>query len=324
MAESRLFTSVAKNINNPNRRLRAVTRRRFISNLAVGAAGAALALQGSGSAFAAGKDSGLITLDALLITYLSPAPGTEGQVHYAFLPDYSMTLGFRSLNNPDIALRARVAGEGEGIGQGVWQFASQRVDGALTVYPHAPENQRDGVIMNPPHLPENAAFYGLFRPILQVKGNARNASFRLVDPGGTFVATAKTLTDFFAADTANALKSQYVFNPTALLAPRYTLAAQTGTASGFKLTATAERKAPPDLTAKTTARIIGQTGFTSDAFKQAFAVGSNLEVTHYARQDSKGKILDVEADLQSDTPHFINFFWDRIFRTFVIVPDSPL
>src|ERR1700754_568275 len=155
MAESRSTTFIVNNT---------LTRRRFIRRASIGAAGAALALRGSGNAFAAGKDSGHITLDALLITYFSPALGTDGTVQFTFRPNYTMTVGLRAVNNPDIALRARVAPADEGVGQGVWQAASQRVAGALTIQPHAPTNESFGITTRPPNLPENTAFYGLFRP----------------------------------------------------------------------------------------------------------------------------------------------------------------
>jgi hypothetical protein len=45
------------------------------------------------------------------------------------------------------------------------------------------------------------------------------------------------------------------------------------------LTRRAEPNGPENLTASVTARIIEQTGFESEILKQAFAIGSDLEIT---------------------------------------------
>src|SRR5258706_9682416 len=105
MADSRSTASIVKKINHPRCTFATVTRRRFIRNAALGAVGAAFAASGVESAFAGGN-VGHITLDALLITYFGSPLGTSGSVRYTFRPNYSMTLGLRSMNNPDIALRA--------------------------------------------------------------------------------------------------------------------------------------------------------------------------------------------------------------------------
>ena len=63
-----------------------------------------------------------------------------------------------------------------------------------------------------------------------------------------------------------------------------------------------------------TAKIIDQTGFDTDALKQAFAVGSDLELTYHSTQETKGKLLTVRLTLESTS----DIYWDRVFKTFVL------
>src|ERR1700742_4076826 len=152
MAKSKSSLSVIRAINS-NNRLSAVSRRRFIHQAAVGTAGAALMLGNAGNLLAGSKDVGQITLDGLLITYFGSPLGTDGSVNYTFRPSYSMTLGFRSLNNPDITLSAGAPPEGKSISQGVRVAASRQVEDALTIYPHSHPNERYGVTVRQPALP---------------------------------------------------------------------------------------------------------------------------------------------------------------------------
>lgn len=305
----------------PMRRIKRtrLSRRSFIRNAAIGGTGAALMLGGSKNASAAAKDSGEVTLDALLISYVSPPLGTVGTSLWTPLTPYTTTLTVRSLANQDISLRARVAPDQESInGRAVVaQTQSERIEGAITVFTRPRQNESLSIETAPPGLPENAVFFGLHRPILKFKGNGRKSQFRLVDAEASFTLVAKGIRDSFGEDTANSILRQYVNDAGALIEPRFVLR-ETTDGGRISITQVAERRAPQNITATVTARIIEQVGFESDILKQAFAVGSNLEITYYSAAETRGEILQMESNLERSSPGLNSIYWDRVFKTFVI------
>lgn len=305
----------------PMRRIKRTrtSRRSFIRNAAIGGTGAALMLGGSKNASAAAKDSGEVTLDALLISYVSPPLGTVGTSLWTPLTPYTTTLTVRSLANQDISLRARVAPDQESInGRAiVAQTQSERIEGAITVFTRPRQNESLSIETAPPGLPENAVFFGLQRPILKFKGNGRKSQFRLVDAEASFTLVAKGIRDSFGEDTANSILRQYVNDAGALIEPRFVLR-ETTDGGRISITQVAERRAPQNITATVTARIIEQVGFESDILKQAFAVGSNLEITYYSAAETRGEILQMESNLERSSPGLNSIYWDRVFKTFVI------
>ena len=307
------FSKLLKRRTTPTR----LSRRSFIRNAAIGGTGAAFMLGISKSASAAAKDSGEVTLDALLISYVSPPLGTAGTSLWTPLTPYTTTLTLRSLADPDILLRARITPDQERINS-VAQTHSVKIENAITLFPRPRQNESFSIGTPAPGLPENAVFYGLHRPILRFKGNGRKSQFRLVDAEATFALDEKGIRDLFGEDTANSILSQYVVDPAALIEPRFVL---TGTTDGGHLSVTkvAERRAPKNITATLTATIIEQSGFESDILRQAFAVGSNLEITYYSATETKGKILQMESNLERSSPGLNLIYWDRVFKTFVII-----
>ena len=295
------------------------SRRSFIRNAAAGVAGAAVGLSSANRVLGAIKDSGEVTLDGLLITYFSAPLGTDGSASYTFLTPYSTTLGFRSLAAPDLTLIASVSDGDQRINprSAVAQAESRKVDNAIKLFPRPEEETSFTSITPSPGLPQNTVFYGLFKPVLGFTGNGRKAEFRFVDAEASFTFLANSgARSFLSEDTAASMIRQYVSDPAALTPPRFIPAL---TSSGdISVTQVAERGAPRDIISVAAAKIIEQTGFTSEVLKQAFAVGTNLEITYYSAQESKGRILKLETDLKGAS-RVTRVFWDRVFKTFVIV-----
>jgi hypothetical protein len=294
------------------------SRRTFIRNAAAGVAGATVVLSGADCALGAIKDSGEITLDGLLITYFSAPVGTDGSASYTFTTAYTTTISLRSLANPDVSLRASISEDEQRInGRSVFaQAESRKVENAIKLFPRPEADEFFTTATPPPGMPENTVFYGLRKPVLSFKGNGSKALFRFVEAEESFTFLAKNLNELFSKDTAASMIRQYVADPTALTPPRFiSMLTSSGDTS---VTQVAERGAPQDITSVVTARIIEQTGFNSDVLKQAFAVGSNLEITYYSAQESKGGILQLETDLKGAS-RVTRIFWDRVFKTFVIV-----
>jgi hypothetical protein len=311
------FSNIADDREATGRRM---PRRAFMRSATAGAAGLALSLGSAGRALAGVKDSGEVTLDALLITYFSPPLGTLSSAFYTFETAYTTTIGLRSLANPDITLKARISAGQERINgaSAIRQAMSAEVKNGMLVFPRPRANMSFTTGTNPPGLPENVTFEGLYRPRLRFKGDGRKAQFQFVDASGSFAFGGEELREVFSAETADSIIRQYVYDPASLVEPRFI---RTATVSGgpSTFTAVAERGAPKDLTSTVTARIIEQTGFESDVLKEAFAVGSDLEVTYYSAQESRGEILKMESAFERETPGSNTIYWDRVFKTFVII-----
>ena len=297
-----------------------LSRRAFVCGIAKGGAGGLLALTAAEGVLAGVKDSGEITLDGLLITYFSAPLGTGGSASYTFTTGYTATFSFRSVASPEISLRAMVSDGDQRINgrSVVAQAESRKVDNAIKLFPRLDEEVSFTTTTPPPGLPENTVFFGLRKPVLSFKGNGRMAQFRFIDAEETFTFVANSsVRGVFSEDTATSMIHQFVADPNALTPPRFIPVL---TSSGdVSITQVAERGAPPDITSAVTARIVDQTGFSSDVLKRAFAVGSNLEITYYSAQESKGGILQLETDLKKASAGVIRVFWDRVFKTFVIV-----
>ncbi|HXG92141.1 MAG TPA: hypothetical protein VNN73_07180 [Blastocatellia bacterium] len=271
------------------------------------------------NASAASKDSGEITLDAILISYVSAPLGTSSSAAWTPQPPYTTTLALRSLANPDLSLRARISADEERINSRavVAQIESEKIQDALTLFARPHENESYSVGTPPPGSPENTVFFGLYRPIIRVKGNGRKANFKFVDAEASFSFTAKDISNLLDEETASSILRQYVFDRASLVEPRFILA-QKSDGGPLSIRQFAERGAPKDITSVTTARIIEQSGFRSDALKEAFAVDSPLEVTYYSAVETRGEILRFETNLERTTPGFNSIYWDRVFKTFVI------
>ncbi|MBI3650745.1 MAG: hypothetical protein HY231_06820 [Acidobacteria bacterium] len=283
--------------------------------------GAAFVTSETQSAWAGVKDSGEVMLDALLMTYVSAPLGTTGSA--VWTPDlpYAVSFGLRSLANPDIRLRARVSPSQEAINSQSKQLQSERLSEILRVFPRRHQDESFSVGTGTPGLAEHTLFYGLYKPVLRFKGNGKSAQFRFVDAEGSFAYVAEGVRASFSPDTASSMIRQYVFDRAALVEPRF-LSVHTTDGGPLVLVRKAERGAPDDITTTVTASIIGQNGFASDTLKQAFAVGSNLEVTYYSAEESQGYITKFEAGLDRVSPGLNQIFWDRIFKAFVIIDSS--
>jgi hypothetical protein len=297
-----------------------VSRRGFIRKAASGAAGASFALGGATRLLAGIKDSGEITLDGLMISYVDAPPTGENSL----TPQkaYAMTLGLRSLANPDISLRARVSPNQEEL-LIVDQARSAKTRDAIVVLVRPDKNESFSIVALG-GAPANAGFFGLCFPRLKFKGNGKKAEFRLVEAECLFVTTAGQLADikdhFLSAETASSMLRQRVFDPAKLIEPRFSFVRTLGSGAHI-LTRRSQSDEPEDITSTVTARIIEQTGFTSDVLKQAFAVGSDLEITYYSAQDKSGKLLTARLNLENPSSEQ-QIYWDRVFKTFVIVDSS--
>jgi hypothetical protein len=203
----------------------------------------------------------------------------------------------------------------------ITQTQSTQVKNAVTLLPRPEQNESFTSGTPAPGVPEHTVFYGMLKPRLQLIGAPNKLKFWFLEAEGDFTITVSGLQNGafeISADTTLSWLTQYVINPDALIAPRFVRAA---TASGgeFSITKSADDTSQDSLTAVTTARIIDQTGFKSDELKQALAVGRNLQITYSSAEELPGRLLTMNSPLERFAPGLNEVYWDRVFKTFVII-----
>ncbi|HEY6328443.1 MAG TPA: hypothetical protein VI756_03830 [Blastocatellia bacterium] len=107
-------------------------------------------------------------------------------------------------------------------------------------------------------------------------------------------------------------------DPSSLVAPRFELFPTIAGAEILDLMLPSSLLSGKAVEGTATSKIISQTGFTSAALQQAFAVGNEIEITYSSIQEYPSANL---MELQS-TPAPGTFdtqvYVDRLFKTFVI------
>jgi len=300
----------------------AISRRRFIRSAAFGTLGTALAI-GAKDVLAGGKESGEIVLDALMITYFSAPLGTTSSAFWTIETAYSTSLRLGVVERPDLSFKARVSEDEERVlsNTSIEQTPSTQVKNAVTLLPRPSQNESLTSGTPAPGIPEHTVFFGMLKPRLQLVGTPNKLKFWFLDAEGDFTITASDVKSGaleINADTALSWLRQYVIDPDALIAPRFVRAA-TASSGEFSITRSADKTSPDSLTAVTTAKIIEQTGFKSAEVKQALAVGRDLQITHSSAEELPGKLLTVNSPLERTSPGVDDFYWDRVFKTFVII-----
>ena len=300
----------------------AISRRRFIRSAAFGTLGTALAI-GAKDVLAGGKESGEVVLDALMITYFSAPLGTISSAFWTIETSYTTSLRLGAVDRPDLLFKGRVTEDEERVLRNTFikQTQSTQVKNAVTLLPRPSQNESFTSGTPTPGIPEHTVFYGMLKPRLQLVGTPNKLKFWFLDAEGDFTITASGVQSGaleISTDTALSWLRQYVIDPNALIAPRFVRAA-TASSGEFSITKSADDTSPDSLTAVTTARIIEQTGFKSDEVKQALAVGRDLQIAYSSAEELPGKLLTVNSPLERTSPGVNDFYWDRVFKTFVII-----
>ena len=304
----------------------AISRRRFIRSASFGTLGTALAL-GAKDVLAGGKESGEIVLDALMITYFSSPLGTTSSAFWTIETAYSASLRLGALERPDLLFKARVPEDEEIVlsNTSIQQTQSKQVKNAVTLLPRPSQNESFTTGTPAPGIPEHTVFFGMLKPRLQLVGTPNKLKFWFLEAEEDFTITASDVKSGALGvntDTALSWLRQYVIDPDALIAPRFVRAA-TASSGDFSITKSADETTPDSLSAVTTAKIIEQTGFKSDEVKLALAVGTDLQITYSSAEELPGKLLTVNSPLERTSPGVNDFYWDRVFKTFVIIDAGP-
>jgi hypothetical protein len=308
-----------------------VSRRVFIRGAAIGATGAAFALHKSGDVIAASKESGIITLDAILFTYMSATIGAVGGSTWTLNSQYANTLRIASVENPNLSFKAQVpaAEEKVFVGHNARQTESSMVSGGITLRHSGFGGVSVGHGTNGgPASPNDTRFYGMLKPRLYVKGNSKKLKFRFVDAQAEFSFSISNLReDVFgiSQETTDSWLRHYITDKAELKSPRFKLKATTGLiGAGPERVLTVSEQGDAGFsesrTAVVTARIIDRTNFTSDALEQSFAIGNHIEITHTSVQEFPADdVIKMETKLERVTPGANEIYWDRVFKNFLII-----
>ncbi|HUK89488.1 MAG TPA: hypothetical protein VLZ81_03740 [Blastocatellia bacterium] len=295
---------------------RRASRRRFLKSAGAGVLGASLLHSSRTTGWAAEKEVGTITLDALMLAYIGAVPGNRGSSVFMPLKGYQTII---SLSVPGITLTASTP-PGPNVEGFIQQSESRIVPGALNIAqaPHITATVNNG--SGPP---ANSAVYGILSPKLKLKGTPEALKFHLVIAIQAFAVEISQLLQNPAMfdmsnDTAASMAAQYVSNVTDLTAPRYQqqqlFAAGQGSDTLFSSADFGTGVAQTSVTAK----IESQTGFTSQAVKDALAVGNNITVTYNSGFDKpSGKVMSLEIT-GGDVP--FTTYLDTVFKSVVLVP----
>jgi hypothetical protein len=307
------------------------SRRDFIRNAAVGAAGAALAFSNADGVMAASKESGIITLDAILVTYMSATIGANGSSTWRFNNNYANTLRIGSVENPNLSFKAKVPAREEKVfvGHNARQTESAAVDGAITLRHSGFSGWTVGFgTSGGPATPDQTVFFGMRKPRIYLQGNSKKLKFRLIDAESEFTLLVDDLRNNsfgISQETVSSWLRHYITDKAGLTGPRFKFKTSTGIISPdaevtLNVSEDGDAGFSEARTAVVTARIIDQMGFSSDSLKQTFAVGNHLEITHASVQEfPTDDVVIMETKLERVLAGASEIYWDRVFKNFVII-----
>jgi hypothetical protein len=280
---------------------------------------------------AAGKERGVVTLDAMLFTYLSATIGASGVTFWTLNNRYANTLRLASVENPSLSLRAKVPASEERVfvGHNARQMESAAVDGGITLRHSGFGGVSFGhQTFGGPADTGDTIFFGMLKPRLFIQGNSKNVKFRLIDAEAEFSLAVDGLrkdSSRISQETVSSWLRYYVTDKAALAGPRFKFKASTGLVSEgvevpLKVSESGDADFSESRTAVVTARIIDQMGFSSDLLRQTFAVGNHIEVTHASVQEFQtDEVISMETRLMRATPGASEIYWDRVFKNFIVI-----
>lgn len=340
------FKQAAKNSNQHSHRTeptqpkgQAMSRRGFIRNVAAGTAALSAGLGSAKAIRAKGKEQGLITLDAMLVTYFSASIGGTDLPRWSLKGEYSQTIALNLLEFPDVQMFPKVTQQDNRIfaGHRVWQSLSTQINGGLVMQHKGFANTSfsigaEGVA----HTGEDTPFFCILRPRLRVTAKGNNLRFAFTDEpeetsgGAIFFPTIReikdgSLLDLISQETMNSWLPHYITDRQSLIRPRFKLREDTGSISSgvgvpVNLTADGDQRFSAEKTARSKARIIRQTGFESEELKQMFAIGNHLEITHTSVQEIESEnVVRMNTTLTRAVGGKSEIYWDSLFKTFTII-----
>lgn len=311
-----------------------ISRRRFLRGAALGAAaaGAALAM-GDGEALAQTEDTGDVTLDGLMLTYIASPLGSIGSASWTVqksnthtmrvVAAANRTLSIKSDFNVDITETFSVGGSTE-----FRQSAGTSVTNSITLR----RTSTQTITTPTPGAVGNTVIVGLLKPKARFRGNTSLLRFKFLSANSLF---AIKVSDFqsgavnhlFSAATISSFLSQYapINDPSGstVIKPRFKLRLSIllspGVPDVFSFTKSTGSTHADSKSATTSVEIVERTGFTLfGVLGTTFSTGQRLEWTTTATQEfATDLMVSYSITLNRTTLGVSQVYWDRAWKTFL-------
>lgn len=314
-----------------------ISRRGFLRNAALGtaAAGAAFALGGVGEALAQTEDSGDVTVDGVMLTYVASPVGSIGSSTWTIAKSHANTMTVVGTQNRGISISSD-------INVGITDTFS--VGGSTTFRQNSSTTLSNGITLRrsstqsittpAPGAVGNTVILGLRSPQMHFRGNTSALRFKFLSALEQFAITVSdfqnnaTVRSLFSVNTINSFLAQYplVNDPagTTLIKPRFKLRLSqllsAGVTDVFTFTKATGSSYSTSKTSTISVEIKQSTGFNIFSIvKVMLSVGQTLEFTQTSVQEFTTDVMITLATTLNRTSLGVSkVFWDRVWKTFVI------
>jgi hypothetical protein len=295
-----------------------ISRRRFLRGAALGAAaaGAALAL-GEGEALAQTEDTGDVTVDGLMLTYIASPLGSIGSASWTVQKSNTHTMRVVAAASRGISIRSDIsAGITETFSVGgsteFRQSAGTSVTNSITLR----RTSTQTVTTPTPGAVGNTVIVGLLKPKARFRGDTSSLRFKFLSANSLF---AIKISDFqsgavnhlFSAATISSFLAQYppLNDPSGstVIKPRFKLRLNIllspGVTDVFSFTKSTGSTHADTKSATTSVEIVEKTGFTL----------FGLLATTF----STDLMVSYSITLNRTTLGVNQVYWDRAWKTFL-------
>ncbi len=311
-----------------------ISRRRFIRDAAIGAAaaGAAIALKGGKSVLAQSSESGQVTVDAIMLSYIASPLGSVASSTNTYTKNNATTVRLTAASNRSLSIGANASILGFSVGSTTYrQTNSTSVTDGITIR----RSTSESFTTPPGGSTQNTVFIGMLAPEMQFDGDTVRQLFRFLRADNKFALTVSDLQNpsvltavGIKTATANSFLSQYVTDPALLVGPRFKLRSSIVLSAGVRNVYTFTKATgsgyTQSKTSTTSVEITRSFGFNFLIVNGTFSVGSRIEITHTAVQEyTADQIISCQTTLERTLLGVNKVYWDRVFKTFVIIDAGP-
>jgi hypothetical protein len=311
-----------------------ISRRKFIRNAAIGAAaaGATVALKGRKSVLAQSGESGQVTVDAIMLSYVASPIGSVASSTNTYSKNNATTVRLTAASNRSLSIGANASILGFNVGSTTYrQTNSTSVTDGITIR----RSTSESFTTPPGGSRQNTVVLGMLAPEMQFDGDTVRQLFRFLKADNKFALTVSDLQNSsvlsavgIKAATANSFLSQYITDPSLLVGPRFKLRSSILLSAGVRNVYTFTKSTGSGYTqsksSTTSAEITRSFGFNFLIVNGTFTVGSRIEITQTAVQEyTADQIISCQTTLERTSLGVNKVYWDRVFKTFVIIDAGP-
>jgi hypothetical protein len=273
-------------------------------------------------------------LDALPLGFVASALASREPSSYTITKDFASTIRLSAQASTSITLKGGVTATlGQFMVGGSTTFTqtnSTTVSNAITLR----RTTAQQITTPAPGSPDNTVFIGLRRPQIELTGNEMNLRFRFLKALDTYALTAADLKNnpavrsLFLPQTIQSILNTYplLADPSgaSLVKPRFKLRLSILLSAGvrdlFTFTSSDNTTFSEAKTSTTSVTITESFKFKNKRLEAAFEANQKLDVTQTSVQEvSTTKVIGLSTTLNRASLGISKVFYDRVFKTFVIV-----